>query len=418
MQKSKLLYNLTFCLLLLVCTFGFRTDLDEQPDSKGYLIFAEQILNFEILNRDTVSWPTVIRTPAYPALIALSQLIVRDNQYSILLLHFLFAFLALLVFVQRFSLLISPKFSIFLGFIALFVWREYYTLVLTEWIALCTLIIFYCQLPLKHKEFTARRLLAISLLAAFLMLLKPVFLCLLPVLAGLVLLSVPRENLRYAFTYLLTGLMPVFLWAVFNVYRLGTFSIAVFSGHNLFGNASMVGSASFNEESESRLRRFADYVNQRKLPVAGKERDLLPEMLENYQSMTKAHNYNVYQVALKFEAESGLSRAEYDSLMKEYALHVISNNKKEYLSLVLQGMLVAKRDIWLMLISLLCLYMMFKSGHMLTVVLATTLSTHMIYMVSISFLQINIERYYFLTLIPLGLFTICALLSSLVTEPN
>ncbi len=413
--SKKNFYSLCFCGFALLCSLGIWGELTKQPDSESYLMFSDEILSLELFDRQEASWATTIRAPAYPALMAIARLIGGDNSVAILSLHFLFAFAALSFFVLRFSPLISSQAAILLGFLSLFVWREYYYVILTEWISLCSLMVFLCILPLRLEELTGRRFLSIGLMTAFMILLRPAFICLLPVVVGLILIMVPKENFRQAFTVLLVGLLPVFMWAVFNLYRLNTFTIAAFSGHNLFGNASLVGyvTPDSNDSMPSRFTRFVEYVNRNKIPGAGKEHQFLSETLVHYQSIAQFHNNNVYKVALNFAPSEILSRVEYDSLMKEYALKVIFDNPRAYLSLFVSGLGVAKRDIWLMLIAVVSLFMMIKNGHQMSIVLGVALAAHISHLMLVSLIQINIERYYMLTLVPLGVLTVAGLLSAL-----
>jgi hypothetical protein len=99
--------------------------------------------------------------------------------------------------------------------------------------------------------------------------------------------------------------------------------------------------------------------------------------------------------------------------MKEYALKVIFDNPRAYLSLFVSGLGVAKRDIWLMLIAVVSLFMMIKNGHQMSIVLGVALAAHISHLMLVSLIQINIERYYMLTLIPLGVLTVAGLLSAL-----
>jgi hypothetical protein len=413
MQSQIWIKPFLFCLVALLCSLGLNVEISQHADSHSYLIFANQILSGALLDFQQINWSTIIRTPGYPCLLALAQLVFGSGLNSISYLHFALGLLALLFFVFRLSALIGQSSAIILGFLSLFVWREHYSIISSEWSAFCSLLIFLTCLPLSAAEFTGRRLIALSLIASVLILVKPSLIAILPVISLMILLVVDKTYIRSAFVIFLVGLAPLFLWSLFNLYRLGVFNIAAVSGHNLFGTTSLLAAIKVDPLGYPRLSRFAEYVEKNKLPAPGQEWEVLSQLPENYQTLSKLQQHNMENVALKFAPEEMLSRADYDSLMKQYAWRVIKENPKAYLSLVATGVGVAKRDLWLIIVAILCMALMIKNGHQLSVLMGVSLGVHISHLVFLSIFQIVMDRTYLLTLIPLGLFTVVSMLSAI-----
>lgn len=398
-------------LLLFLLLLGFPETVEKQPDSEGYLLFAKEISSGDLFFKQQAHWPSVIRTPAFPAMLALSQAFVGDNPAAVILVHLILATLALVSFVLRFKKYLAPSLLVFLSLLSFWLWREYYSVVLSEWSAFCALLIFLSFVPQSYVECSPIRLFLLGILLSFLVLIRPAFLSCLLVVALIVILVVKRSERRRVCVGLLLGLLPLFLWCTFNSYRLGTFNVAAFTGHNIFGVATLIGSTDFRKEEWPDLSRFAEHVNSNKIPAIGEEENLVAGLPANYFGLSKIYNHNVYKVALDYDKGGDLSRQYYDSLMSTYAKKVIIANPLSYLKFIFAGLGTLLRDAWFLIMSGILLYMLIKAGHPLSLVLAASLATHTFHILLCSAVQIVISRYYLLTFIPLGLFTVLSMLA-------
>lgn len=398
--------GLIFFLLL-----GFPARIEKQPDSDGYLFFASDIRSGALFQQPQAPWYSVIRTPGYPALLALSQSLVGENPASIVLVHGSLALLTMVLIVLRFKKYVAPILLVLLTCFAFWLWREYYRTVLSEWTALCGLLLLLCAVPQNTFECSPKRVLVFGILLSLLVLTRPALIALLILAVLFIAFIVERQERRQVSVGLLLGLMPLFLWCTYNSYRIGTFNVAAFNGHNLFGVASLLGHAEFKREEWPDLYRFSTWVNNYKLPRAGMEHEYVAGLPGNY--FNSPYNHNVYQVALEFEKERNHPRQYLDEMMSDYAKDVLISNPIGYFKFILAGLGSLQRDCWLLIVSAVMLVMLARSGHPLTIVLAAALGAHLFHVGLCSAVQIVISRYYLLTMIPLGLVTVVAFLSVL-----
>ena len=401
-------------ILALLLFFGFPSSNSIQPDSESYLSFAQDIRNGQIFSKVQAPWYSVIRTPGFPALLAISQTLLGDDPAALIALHLGLAILVVFAVIFRFRNFLSQWVILLLTLLAFWLWRDYYAAVLTEWSALCVVLLFLSFVPQSYKECTPMRLFLIGLILSLLVLIRPALITCLAVVILFVCFAVPREDRRRISVGILLGLLPMFFWCTFNSYRLGSFGVASFIGHNTFGVAALIGSAEFEISDGPEMVRFSNYVNVLKVPKQGQEKKVVVDKLpEIYSALPPQFNYNVYQVALEFEQEQNYSRQSYDELMYRYSKRVVLENPLSYLKFVLSGLNSLLRDAWLLVVSSLLLVLLINSGHPLSLFLGASLALHLSHVLLCSFLQVVVSRFYLLTFIPLGFATVLAMLAVL-----
>ena len=398
--------------LALFLLFGIHATILKHPDSESYSSFARDLSSGEIFSRVPAPWYSVVRTPGFPALLAVFQTLFGENPVALFLLHSVLALLVLAAAIFRFKNFVSQWVILLLTLLAFWLWRDYYAVILTEWSALCVLLLFLCFTPQNYKECSPLRLFSIGLILSLLVLIKPALITCLAVVALFVCFAVRREDRRRISVGILLGLLPLFFWCTFNSYRLGSFGVASFKGHNAFGVASLIGSAKFDISDGPDIMRFSNYVNLLKFPQEGQEATVVVDQLPDiYFALPTRFNFNVYQVALQFEKERNYPRQAYDDLMCRYSKRVILENPLSYFKFVLSGLNTLLRDAWFLVISILLLVLLINSGHPLSLFLGAALGLHLSHVLLCSLIQIVNSRYYLLTFIPLGFATVLAMLA-------
>lgn len=407
--KSPLLaFGLGAVLLLL--GFGFGGDLGKKLESESYLQFAETIRTGQLLVTEDAPWFSVVQSPGYPALLALSQSIFGKNTIAVLVLHAVLALIALGTIIFRFKKFVTPWALTLLCAIIFWQWRDFHQAVLSDWPAICAYLIFLSFIPQNYKEFTPNRILGLGLILSGNILIKPAFVACIATLALIIYLVVKVTDRRQIYLALILGLLPVFLYCLFNLYRIRTFTLEATIGRTLFGVACLVGAADFPSNEWPELARFSKLINENKRPQLGLEKIYLTQLTNDYSSAIRDFNYNINQ-ALSFEKNKNHPVQYYDELMYRYAKRAILENFLSYLRFILIGLNFLGRDIWLLLMSAFMLSLLIRSGHGLSLVLGASLATHLIYILTGCATQVMSTPYYLLTLIPLGFFTVTSMLS-------
>lgn len=400
----------SFSTLFFILVMQAGEDLRFDTESLDYLKFADEIRLGTLFDYKVASSSTASLTPAYPFFLAVAKAVAGSNQLAVMILHALLGVAALLVFVFRFKRRVSAPVACFLCLLAFYLWHDTYFTVLPDWSLLCVLVLFFATLPLKAHEFTKQRFLALGAIVSVLVLLLSSLLVagLIPTLA---LFIVPRGERRPFVAYLLIGLFPIFLWSVFNLYRLGDFCLSASGAAGLFAMSSVIGSADFDATIWPDAAAFAEYVNTRKKPEKGKEETSLKRLGEKYPSLP--YQYNIDQVAFRFEQENGLPRAYTGVLMEKYARAVILKYPLRYLRLVTQGLSALLRDAWLLLISGIVTVLLVKNSNPLGIPLGAALALHLSFIVWNACIGPISNATYLLTLTPLGLVTTMCLVSAI-----
>lgn len=295
------------------------TDLYLTPDSYTYVKFAEILIKGDSVY-DYPQELVSVRTPGYPALIALSFALLGQNNTSILLMHFGLGVL-LLLFVPT---LFNPPIKPFLALFALaFVFNEVSAFIfsaLTEWSSLCCLfVIFGCSLRYFQRA-TNLSLLVMTFFCALAILIRPALIPIatLPLIAALI---IGRKVSLKQIAVVLLGLSPVVTYMAVNKAMTNKFTIAPFGGISLAGKVSSIGFALPQSTDTQDLLKLQDAMRSQ-----GK-------LIANYNDSLKieaAYNWNVWKVAEDLRKAEGWDLIYFNHLMYEYAFRVIKANPIEY----------------------------------------------------------------------------------------
>ena len=250
------------------------TDAKANPDSQGYVTLANAIISGEFFVRKDladISWTRAVRTPGYPLFIAaVAAGDASVDAANIIWLHGIAGLASLVLLPLWLRPFSPPLLTVTAILLVQYLMRSYFSLVLTEWVAMNMALLLLGLFVLAWQQPRTRVLFALGLLAVFLVLVRPAmapYLLLMPlVLAGRRILPAPTHLLA-----LLSTLVPLALWMAFNSYHIGSFSLAQLRGYQLFGVGTQVGFAEIRPEDSATLRQFIEDVNARKQPPMGTE---------------------------------------------------------------------------------------------------------------------------------------------------
>jgi len=327
-------------VLILVAFFG-RLDLREgNPDAGNYERFAGSMVSGEILELkplEEVRYYRAVRTPGYPALIVLATGGLKGPVSNMLLLH-----LALAVFTTVFiALLLSPHCptllsgSLVAGIFLLL--RDYYPMVMTEWVAVNAIFIMSGMVVVTLRKPSSLNLALIGLLASCAVLIRP---ALAPMLLVLPCLLLFRRDLSVGRLLLVPATaIPIVLWMLFNLHYIDSFTMAQLRGHNLLGIGSMIGHAESEPDDSPELKLFIEEFNAEKVPTLADEEAFVADWDKNFNRMQ--FEANIYWIAYPIMRKYQWGVIPFDrNIMGIYGQRVIAENPWRYLSYVLHGLKV------------------------------------------------------------------------------
>jgi hypothetical protein len=376
---------------------GYPSRLVFTPDAHEYVAFSDAILDGGLFSRrgSEVSKDLATRTPGYPLVIAAVRALGAGSESAVRAIHAALGLAALLCV----PLLLRSQCPVWLSasgvLVALYCMRSYYARPITEWLSL-VLLLFLFALCARHVENPGpRRLLAIGLTSAAIVLTRPALIAAGLFPFGFALLRGGSVRLRALAVSV--SLAPVLLWMGFNLYRLGSFTLTPFTGPNLFGVAALVGHATPRAGDDPELVRFIEEVNRGKKPPPGERVRL--DRLER-----PAYDQNIHKLAEPIASEHGYDWMDFNRMLLVYSSRSLRAHPREYLAYVLFGLEKVLPDLALLFVPacVLPVYWLVRGRHRgLALATLALLGLHLAHMLLCASMEIMLPRYRMLTSCPL-----------------
>jgi hypothetical protein len=302
------------------------------PDTFEYLAFTDEILTGNLFTPrpiDEIPIGSIIRTPGFPAVLAMGRLFSPDDlRIAMLVGHsivFSVAFILLSVLARSYA---SPSVFGILLFPALFQMQPVFAGLASEWSAFCFLLMLISCLLGFFKAPTPRRLLLLGLVASLVTLSRPA-LCITATVPFAALLLLPTTSWPRRILLAFFSLTLMWSWMGFNWYRLGSFSLAPRGGANIFCVGALVGKASVYPTDSQELRKFIEDLNRETVSVSPTEMaeertlDISPAFFSKYVGN--------YPIADNIAARSGINRVTENEYLGIFGLRSIRENAPTYL---------------------------------------------------------------------------------------
>jgi len=276
--------------------------------------------------------------------------------------------------------------------------REMRLTVVSEWPALCLILSLAGSWVLSLERKSLGSLLISSLLTSFLILVRPVFLPLIVVVVALSLYS-RRTNGRITYPLVIgIGILPLLVLIGVHFITLGTANSP--SGTiSLFGVTSALGRVDIAPEDSPAMRSFIEYVNSNAILLSKEDIDEIDGEESGRAVMAVAGNAKMIDTA-----RIDLNQCWEDvlSLARTFSLRSIKTHLEKYLSYVYRSVLSLSLTVPYLPLSLILPLWGLKAGisRRPAIAVILLLATHLMHIVTVSFLGIVHSRYYKLTLTP------------------
>ena len=371
-------------------------------DADLYLKFAAEIRSGTLWSLHDFSAATLMRTPGYPFLLAIFGATSEASIAEASLLHTVLGIFTILITMWSCKIAVRPIF-VGLGILALFYTQRLYShYAITEWSALCFLVMLAGLLVRFLFSKDRRLFFIVTLISSYLVLIRPALIVVLIIPVILILQVRPKFG-SYILS-LLAGLAPLILWCGFNFLRVGSPNLATFGGISLFGVTSQLGLAYEMPDDELVFKEFISEVGQKKRPIAGTEAEFLNSLDKLYQPAL--YNHNIYRVGLPWAEKNTVLLPELNKMMSEYSFRVIEDYPWRYIKYVGTGLGfgVTKSVILFMGFFIVYVLSLKKRSEMFQLAALFTL-VHVLHVFLCSAVQVLVPRYFNLTYYP-ALFTL------------
>ena len=340
-RSSKFFVALLFAfatLASLLLTPGF---FHLGPDTLQYLESARDIRSgalFSLRPLPEIPLGSMVRTPGFPAILALGQVLSPgDLRLALAIAHLLLAAITLLILCLSFSPSAKTWLVILAFGIVAHLARDQFRAITSEWSALMALLIFFALLYRFFQNPSPKQVAMLSLLTALIILIRPAF-SFIPLLLLLLLFFVPRSLRTRAFCFWTLGLLPITAWIGFNFWRLGVLTIAPAGGPPIILLATILGPIDPRPEDPEAFRKFVLAANEKFTP-------LTPEEFSEVQSVQQDSNPKFTRNAQSLDATEatakaqGLSLIEKNDFQVRYGLRTIAEHPGKYCKFLVAGLL-------------------------------------------------------------------------------
>jgi hypothetical protein len=212
-----------------VTSYGIATD------SGAYIDLAEQI------KQSSLAEDNGLRTPGYPLFIltlGMNPEVIRAAQMGLGILITIMLFLIVYQITHNlfFSTIAGAMYGLNVSMISFE--NSILTETLTTFlVTLCILLFIYIQPKIDSHKLLVPWLLLVGGISAFTGLVRPNFLFLSLLFAGIILVKLVRERFKYPYLLTLVFLLPTFIliggWSSYNYLRLGSFGPSTITGFSL-----------------------------------------------------------------------------------------------------------------------------------------------------------------------------------------
>ena len=237
-ESNAIFYLLSYAILIRIAMLLLYADYSIFPDSGGYIELANDLSDFNLTGYSGK------RTPGYPSIIAL----VGNNLNWVKVIQHIFGIISTLLLFDLVKRETQSKFTAFLAafFATSFIHLIFFeAAILTETTALFVLLVVVWFIRVKsclNVRTSILNIIAISILFAYLYLVKPMFIYAPIFFALFFLMKNFQENYKKAlFKSSLVLLIPLFTfysWSSLNEKNIGVFGSTYFLGFNLAQTAT------------------------------------------------------------------------------------------------------------------------------------------------------------------------------------
>ncbi|MDH6308590.1 4-amino-4-deoxy-L-arabinose transferase-like glycosyltransferase [Dysgonomonas sp. PFB1-18] len=295
------------------------------PDSEDYIALGNKLLHLDLSGYEGE------RSPGYPFLLALFSLPFFSSHGVILLLIPFVQMLAgifTLILLYKICLIVNIRKEVALAvslFFSCYLPTVFFEFaILTESLTLLVvMLVFYYFFRYLYQEKTIGKLILVTLLCTYLVLIKP-FYIFLPFILFAFLLLQKKPSVSVVSKYLIMWLIPLlaFLgWSYVNKVNTGHFVSTTFYGFNLAQNC-----VSFAEKTTPKYREIGEtYARYRDNRVS-----------DNEEAMV------IWDAYFELLEKTGLSYPDLSALLYDYSIATIKKNPVSYLKQVF----VSWRDFW------------------------------------------------------------------------
>ncbi|MCB0311356.1 MAG: hypothetical protein KDD42_08975 [Bdellovibrionales bacterium] len=322
-MRTSVLWLLAIALCLQTLFLGnhiLNFPLQATSDTQDYVRYAELISNWHSPYSNPSDILT-IRTPGFPVLIALANALFGPDLRSIALMHGCLAvttlILSVLILRKHFHPMVCGSTVMVLFLLA----RHLATYLMSEWTALCLLIVLAALLISYYQQASLYKIGAISLVITLAVLTRPALLPALSLPFIIWYFDRVADNYRVGL-YIFCGLIPLLLLIALRWTETGRMGITPFGGISIAGLASSLPAAKVTSAADLELT---------ELENAFRAKGAVVQDVREFQYSEAAYNWNIWNVAEEVRRNKGWSFEKHNKLMWRYALNIISQQPLTFL---------------------------------------------------------------------------------------
>lgn len=394
---------LTVLCLLFFLQWGLSFDAPVTfPDSESYLVFKDRILAGTLVNTSLPDVSRAFRTPGYPILLALADLIMPGNGGQYVLMHLVFGIITACVLAWSLKSFVPTSLTMLAVLLLAHDMRQFFPAILTEWIGIQLVLLFFAGVVRYFARPSWVTLAWITLVVAFAVLVRPAlqYLTIVPIL----LVFFGRfGNIAIRASATLPGLLVVLTWCAVNFFSLGRFTLSAFEGANIFGVASLIGFAESEPGDSDDFKEFVSYVNAGKMPRPNEEAEFVESQVDDIKN--NFYNDNIYRLALFSPPAQIKGVVVANDLMRKYAMRVFKKHPNRLATYIWVQFKLALGHDWLLIVALLISVSasFFIELRPIAISSAMMVALHLVNVLVVSAVQRMIFRYTYVSLYPLGL---------------
>lgn len=292
----------------------------QTDDSSEYLLFAQAITSNTV---DSLGGTVIFRTPGYPLLLALGDLMIGSIESNIFYLHITISFLACFISIWFLQPMVAPWITLgAFGWYSLFN-APFSMVILTEWTVGALIVAVLSLLAsLLHRP-TLKTFICLSLMVSFGILIKPPML-ILALIPALGVLCLPK-SCRYQglFTLVITALLPL-SWAQHNYSKYGVFSLSPRSAVVKLAQAGLLSDKSITCDGFCQTTQESAFVES-----FSTRRKIAKDFVLSDRAIERAYNYN-YGLILELITDAGWSVKEAEEFIKGLQRNIVAGQEFVY----------------------------------------------------------------------------------------
>jgi len=276
----------------------------EYMDTGTYKQLASQFASLDFSNYNGQ------RTPIYPLMIAL----LGQNNYFIWAVQSLMGLgVGIIAYIILIRENINWRWCTFSGLMSVLALNAMFfePVIMTETISAFLLIaVLYYFFSTIRGGGNTRQVVTLSFFVGLVVLTRPQFIVLIPILTLLLYIYLPSSRIRLSGTYLVLALMPLFAWGMFNSKHVGSFTVTTLTGYNLSNH-----SGAFMEKAPDEYAEL---------------RDIYLKYREQKINETGSHTMTIFVARHEMMRETGMSEIELSKEFQKISMSLFVANPGEY----------------------------------------------------------------------------------------